>query len=49
MANKFLTIEEVADYLRLTKYKLAQGGKMQAYKIGREWRFRSDHIEQWIA
>lgn len=51
MASKFLTIQEVAEYLRLTTYKLyklAQEGKIPAYKFGREWRFRLDRIEQWI-
>lgn len=51
MANRFLTIDEVSEYLRLTKpklYNLAQRGKISAYKFGREWRFRTDKLEQWI-
>ena len=51
MASKFMTIDEIAKYLKLKKqklYKLAQKGGIPAYKFGREWRFRTDRIEQWI-
>ena len=51
MQSKFLTIDEVAKYLRLNKmklYRLAQHGDIPAYKFGREWRFRMDRIEQWV-
>ncbi len=51
MKSQFLTIDEVAKYLRLHKYKvyrLAQRGVIPGYKFGREWRFRLDRIEQWI-
>ena len=51
MANKFLTVDEVAKYLRLNKlklYRLAQHGDIPAYKFGREWRFKVDRLEQWI-
>ena len=51
MNNGFITIDEVSDYLKLKKqklYKLAQKGKIPAYKFGREWRFRENRLEQWI-
>ena len=46
-----LTIEEVADYLKLkpqTIYKWAQSGKIPGAKFGKEWRFRRSLIEEWI-
>ena len=46
-----MTIEEVSKYLRLTiqkLYKLAQKGRIPAYKFGREWRFKRERIDQWI-
>lgn len=49
--NKFMTIEELAVYLRLTEqklYKLSQRGRIPAYKFGREWRFKKDRIDEWI-
>ena len=51
MANKFITVKEVAKYLRLNKmkvYRLAQQGDIPACKFGREWRFRVERLEQWI-
>ncbi len=51
MANKFITVNEVAKYLRLNKmkvYRLAQRGDIPGYKFGREWRFKVDRLEQWI-
>jgi len=51
MTNKFLTVDEVAKYLRLNKlkvYRLAQNGDIPAYKFGREWRFKIERLEQWI-
>lgn len=41
--NKFLTAEEVANYLRLplsTVYKLVQEKRLPGFKVGKHWRFR---------
>ncbi len=49
--NEILTLEEVADYLRLTPqtiYKWAQERKIPAVKLGKEWRFRKSILDQWI-
>lgn len=46
-----LTLEEVANYLRVTKrtlYRLAQEGALPAFKLGGTWRFRRDELNQWI-
>jgi excisionase family DNA binding protein len=46
-----LTIDELADYLRIPKstlYKLAQQGKIPAQKVGRHWRFRKEAIDRWL-
>jgi len=51
MPVTFLTVSEISDYLRLKTqklYKLAQKGRIPAYKFGREWRFKQDRIDQWI-
>lgn len=51
MSTKFLTIDELASYLRISRdcaYKLAQQGKIPASKIGRKWRFEKDIIDKWI-
>jgi len=43
--------KELAAYLRLNPYtvvKKAEKGELPAFKIGRNWRFRSDDIDNWM-
>lgn len=47
-----MTIREVAAYLKLpceTLYKYVRGGKIPARKVGREWVFDREEIDQWVA
>lgn len=49
--DKLLTLEEVADYLRLSKdtvYRMAHSGTIPASKVGTQWRFRKDDVDRWI-
>ncbi|MGE5406267.1 MAG: helix-turn-helix domain-containing protein [Methanosarcina sp.] len=49
--DKIMTIEEVADYLRLTPqtiYTWAQEKKIPAVKLGKEWRFKKSLIDKWF-
>lgn len=46
-----LTLPEVASLLHVsqrTVYRLAQDGRLPAFKVGQAWRFRSDDIQSWI-
>jgi excisionase family DNA binding protein len=46
-----MTIKEVAEYLDVhpaTVYRLAQRGKIPAFKIGSDWRFHKRYIDEWI-
>lgn len=50
-SNEILTIDEVAEYLRLTPqtiYKWAQEKRIPAVKLGKEWRFRRSVIDKWF-
>ena len=50
--NEILTLEEVAAYLKAGKrtvYRLAQEGKIPAFKLGGTWRFCRSDLERWIA
>ena len=50
-ADKIMTLEEVADYLRLkpqTIYTWAQEKKIPAAKLGKEWRFKKSIIDRWF-
>jgi excisionase family DNA binding protein len=52
LSNDIMTIEEVAEYLRLkpqTIYTWAQEGKIPAAKLGNQWRFKKSVIDRWFA
>jgi len=45
-----MTIDECARYLKTSKttvYRLAQQGEIPAIKLGNQWRFRKERIEEW--
>lgn len=49
--HEILTLEEVANYLRLTPqtiYKWVQEGRIPAVKLGKEWRFRKSILDRWL-
>ncbi len=49
--NEILTLEEVAEYLRMkpqTIYTWAQEKKIPAVKLGKEWRFKKSVIDKWF-
>jgi nitrogen PTS system EIIA component len=51
MTNEIMTIEEVAEYLRVserTVYDWAQKGTIPGGKLGTSWRFRRSDIEEWL-
>jgi len=51
MADEIMTVEELAGYLKTsvaTIYKLAQEGKIPATKVGNQWRFRKEKIDEWM-
>lgn len=46
-----LTAEEAANYLRLhvkSLYRLAREGKIPARKVGGQWRFHSESLNNWL-
>jgi len=49
--DKWLTLEQIAEYLQMSTssiYKMAQDRKIPAYKVGRQWRFKKEIIDQWV-
>ncbi len=49
--NKFLTLWEIADLLRVNKitvYRMAKKGTIPALKVGRQWRFDKNLIQRWL-
>ena len=51
MPTNWLTIDQIADYLQVSKekvYKLCQRGKMPASKLGGQWRFDVKEVDAWL-
>ena len=51
MIDKWLTIEQIADHLQVSReklYKMCQQGKMPASKFGGQCRFSKDVVDQWM-
>ena len=49
--TKWLTIEELAEYLKMGRtklYSMARDGDIPASKVGNQWRFDRDEIDQWM-
>jgi excisionase family DNA binding protein len=47
---RFLTLPELSEYLRIHKstiYRMLKEGKLPGFRVGSEWRFHLDAIEQW--
>ncbi len=51
MELNLMDIKQVAEYLQMNKmtiYKLAREGRIPAFKVASEWRFRKDLIDKWL-
>lgn len=49
--DQIMTLREVAQYLGLhvmTVYKLTREGRVPAAKIGGQWRFKRDVLNDWL-
>ena len=49
--TKWLTIGELAEYLKMGRtklYRMAQEGYIPACKVGNQWRFDREEIDQWM-
>ena len=49
--DELMNIKEAASYLRLnymTVYKLAQKRRIPAFKVGGNWRFKKDILDNWL-
>lgn len=50
-STTYLTTRDVQDLIRVDKstiYRMAESGTLPAVKVGRQWRFPADEIEQWL-
>jgi excisionase family DNA binding protein len=47
---RYLTVSELSEYLKIhrtTLYRLLREGKLPGFRVGSDWRFSVDAIEQW--
>ncbi|MEW6026619.1 MAG: transcriptional repressor LexA [Planctomycetota bacterium] len=51
MTSEIMTLQEVADYLKVNKftiYRMLNEKQIPAFKVRSEWRFKKEAIDQWI-
>ena len=49
--TKWMTVEQAAEYLQMGKstvYKLVRKARIPAHNAGREWRFDSAELDEWL-
>ena len=49
--TQLMTLKEVAKYLgvhEMTAYKLINKGKIPGFKLGGQWRFKKDVLDNWM-
>ena len=49
--REILTVKEVGEALRVhpsTLYRLVREGRIPAFRVGSEWRFRKEGIVRWM-
>ena len=49
--DSVLTVTELASYLRVhpaTIYRLLKNGKLPGFRVGFDWRFNREAIDEWV-
>jgi excisionase family DNA binding protein len=49
--HEVMTVPELAEYLQCNKstiYRLIKKGQIPAFKVGADWRFKREVIEEWL-
>ena len=50
-AERWLSVEEIAEHLGVSRdsiYRWAEHGKMPAHKVGRQWKFWVNEVNDWV-
>jgi excisionase family DNA binding protein len=50
--SRILTVRDVSNYLRVhpsTIYKMLKRNQLPAFRVGSDWRFTVEAIDQWLA
>ncbi|MBK24684.1 MAG: excisionase [Halobacteriovorax sp.] len=49
--DRWLSVEEIANYLGVSKesiYRWLESRKMPAHKVGRQWKFKVNEVDEWV-
>ncbi len=52
LKSRVLTVQELSKYLRVhpsTVYRLLKNNQLPAFRVGSDWRFMVESIDQWLA
>ncbi len=51
ITDRWLSVLEIANYLGISKetiYRWIDSKKIPAHKIGKQWKFKTGEVDQWI-
>lgn len=51
IADRWLSVQEIAKYLGISKetvYRWLDSEKIPAHKIGRQWKFKTSEVDNWV-
>ena len=49
--ERWLSVEDISAHLGVSKesiYRWSESGKMPAYKLGRQWKFKASEVDAWV-
>lgn len=47
----WFSVDEIAKHLRVSKetiYRWLEKGKIPAYRVGKQWRFKATEVDAWV-
>lgn len=51
ITDRWLSVQEIAHYLGISKetvYRWLDSKKIPAHKIGKQWKFKTSEVDQWV-
>jgi len=51
MNNRWLSVEEIAEYLGVSKdtvYTWVASNRMPGHRVGRFWKFKTEEVDRWV-
>lgn len=49
--DRWLSVEEIAEHLGVSKesiYRWLERGKIPAHRVGKQWRFQTEEVNEWV-